>query len=296
MDLFGVYVPMITPLTADDTVDVPALHAHIDFLISSGVHGLIPVGSTGESQSLRPDECERVIRETVEHVNRRVPVLAGTSANSTEQTIEKCRYAMSVGADGFMITHPFYSQPDQHELYEHYARIAESVDRPIMIYNNPVTTGVDSQPDLLARLSQFKTVRYVKESTNDCTRIVRILEASGDRLKVFSGTDNLALEHFSSGASGWVAGAANVLPRECVKLYTLAVEKRDFVAALAVYRQIYDYLTVCEATGKFVQVAKAGVEIIGGTAGPPRRPLLPLDGDLLVKTRQAIEKAQHVPI
>ena len=287
----GVFPPMITPFSDDGAVDVAALHDHIDFLVDSGVHGLIPAGSTGEAISLTPEEYRTVVRETITHTAGRVPVLVGCSANATQQVVANCRFAEEAGADGFMITHPFYSLPDEAELYEHYRTIAAAVHLPIMIYNNPFTTGVDSSPELLGRLSQFEHIQYVKESSLDCTRILRIRDASQDRLTVFSGTDNQILEHLIVGASGWVAGAANVIPQECVELYDLGTDLSRVGEALALYRQLYPYLTLCESTGKFVQIAKAGLETIGRRGGLPRPPLLPLSGDLAEQVGHALDQA-----
>ena len=287
----GVYVPFITPFTEDDQVDVAALRDHIDFMIDNGVHGLIPAGSTGEAQSLSPEEYRAVVQETIDHVAGRVAVFAGASANATRQVISNCNFAEQHGATGLMITHPFYSLPDPGELYEHYATIARNVGLPIMIYNNPFTTGVDSKPDLLGRLSELEHIEYVKESSLDSSRIVSILEESDDRLTVFSGTDNQALEHMSVGAMGWVAGAANAIPRECVELYTLAVERKRSAEALQLYRRLHAYLTVCEATGKFVQVAKLGVELRGGRAGRPREPLQRLSPEFAARTEAALQRA-----
>lgn len=287
----GVYVPFITPFTEDDQVNVAALHDHIDFMIENGVHGLIPAGSTGEAQSLSQEEYRILVRETIGHVGGRVPVFVGASANATRQVIANCNFAEQQGASGLMITHPFYSLPDPDELYEHYATIARNVGIPIMIYNNPFTTGVDAKPDLLGRLSELERIEYVKESSLDTSRIVSIQEESNDRLGVFSGTDNQALEHLSVGAIGWVAGAANVIPRECVDLYTLAVEQKRSAEALQLYRRLYAYLMVCEATGKFVQVAKLGVELRGGRPGRPRAPLNRLSPELTERTKAALQRA-----
>ncbi len=287
----GVYVPIVTPFTDSDALDVDALRDHIDFLIANGVHGLIPTGSTGEAQSLSPDEYHTVVSETLDHAAGRVPVFVGASANATRQVIANGNFAEQRGAAGLMITHPFYSLPDENELYEHYATVARNVGIPIMIYNNPFTTGVDSKPELLGRLSQLDHIEYVKECSLDSSRIVSILEESNDRLIVFAGTDNQALEHMSVGALGWVSGAANVIPRECVALFSLAVEQGRPKEALELYRRLYAYLTVCEATGKFVQVAKLGLELRGRRAGGPRAPLLQLDPEFIERTRLALDRA-----
>jgi 4-hydroxy-tetrahydrodipicolinate synthase len=287
----GIFVPLITPFTADDAVDVERLRSLLDFLIDSGVHGIVPAGSTGEGQSLTPDEYQTLIRETIQHVGGRVPVFAGCSANSTRQVISNCNFAEEAGASGVMITHPFYSLPDQTELYHHYATVEANVGIPIMVYNNPFTTGVDSPPELLGKLSQLEHIQYVKESSGDSGRILSILEASNDRLVVFSGTDNQALEHLSVGARGWVAGAANVIPRECVELYTLSVTPGGHEEALRFYRRLHPYLTICESAGKFVQVAKLGLELIGQPVGRPRSPLLPMDAESAELVRVALYRA-----
>jgi 4-hydroxy-tetrahydrodipicolinate synthase len=292
----GVYVPFITPFTADDTVDLAALRDHIDFLIENGVHGLIPTGSTGEAQSLSPDEYRTVVSETLTHVAGRVPVFVGCSANATRQVIANCNFAEAHGATGLMITHPFYSLPDENELYHHYATIARNVGIPIMVYNNPFTTGVDSKPELLGRLSELDHIEYVKESSLDSSRIVSILEESNGRLVVFSGTDNQALEHMSVGALGWVSGAANVIPSQCVELFSLSVERGRHAEALQLYRRIYPYLNVCEGTGKFVQVAKLGLELRGRPVGKPRAPLLPVDAQIAERTRVAVDRALGAPV
>ena len=289
----GVFPPIITPFTDHGDLDVPALRAHIDFLIGAGVHGLIPAGSTGEAISLAPEEYRELVDVTIEHVAGRVPVFAGCSANATRDVVANCRLAQKAGADGIMVTHPYYSLPDEQELYSHYQTVAASVNLPIMIYNNPFTTGVDSSPELLGRLSQCDTIQYVKESSLDPTRIIRILDASGGRLTVFSGTDNQVLEHLVVGATGWVAGAANVIPGECVRLFELARDDAHVADAVAVYRRLYAYLTLCESSGKFVQIAKAGLETIGRRGGVPRPPLLPLSGALAEQVDLALDQALH---
>lgn len=291
----GVYVPFVTPFTADDAIDIEALHDHIDFLIQNGVHGLIPTGSTGEAQSLSPDEYRVVVSETLDHAAGRIPVFVGCSANATRQVIANCNFAEGHGASGVMITHPFYSLPDENELYSHYATVAKNVGIPIMVYNNPFTTGVDSKPELLGRLSELDHIESVKESSLDSSRIVAILEASNDRLVVFSGTDNQALEHLSVGAQGWVSGAANVIPSECVELFSLSVEQGRHEEALELYRRLFPYLDICEGTGKFVQVAKLGLELRGRRAGQPRAPLLPVDSQIAERTRVALDRALRVP-
>lgn len=288
---FGVIVPLITPFADDGAIDVPALRTHVEALVASGVHGVIPAGSTGEAMTLDADEYLRLVAETIDVVAGRIPVIAGCSANATRQVVRNCDQAERLGADGFLIVHPFYSLPDDRELYQHYRTVSASVGRPVIIYNNPSTSGVDAGPELLGRLADLPHLEYVKESSGDASRIMRIERASGGRLGVLSGTDNLAFEHFAAGAIGWVAGVANSIPRECVEFYSLLVEQRRLDDALSLYREIYAFLELAELTGKFVAVNKAAVELVGRRAGPPRPPLLPLEAEMLDRTRAAVARA-----
>ena len=286
----GVIVPIITPFADGGEIDFAALRENIDALIAGGVHGILPAGSTGEAMCLRPDEYHDLLETTIDHVAGRVPVVAGCSANATRDVIANCTLASELGADGYMVTHPYYSRPDDHELLEHYRALSAALDRPLIVYNNPYTTGVDASAELLDEIGKLPYIRHVKESSGDATRVERLILLSGGRVRVLCGTDNLALESFTAGACGWVAGAANALPRECVQLFDLAVEQHNYDEALILYRALFPLLDLAESTGKFVQVNKAAVEFVGRTAGRPRLPLQPLDEAQLEKTRSALSQ------
>jgi 4-hydroxy-tetrahydrodipicolinate synthase len=294
--LHGILVPLITPFDANGDLDIDALHVHVDALIRAGVHGVIPAGSTGEAMSLDADEYRRVIAETFTAAGGRVPVIAGCSANATRAVLRNIEYAQRLGAKGIMLVHPYYSLPSEDELYQHYAAISEAVHVPVIIYNNPFTTGVDATPELLGRLSRLPYLDYVKDSSSDCTRVIRVLRAAEGRMEVLCGTDNQALEQLAAGATGWVAGVANVIPEQCVDLYRLVVERSRLDDARRLYRRIYAYLEEAELTGKFVQVNKAGVELVGRRAGSPRAPLLPLGPEALERVRRAVAEATAVPL
>lgn len=291
----GVLVPLLTPFDAAGELDERGLRDHLDTLIEAGVHGVIPAGSTGEAMSLSSGEYRHLVATVIDHVAGRVPVIAGCSANATRQVIENCRFAEDAGADGIMLVHPFYSMPDPDELVTHYRLVADAVQLPIVIYNNPFTTSVDATPDVLARLAGVPHIDYVKESSGDSTRVLRIRELSGGKLDVLSGSDNQALEHFACGAIGWVAGAANVIPAQCVVLYELAVERHDYVGALEQYTELFPLMHLAESTGKFVQVNKAAVALAGRSLGDPRPPLLPLPDALRADVAHALDRALAAP-
>jgi len=160
--LSGTFTVMVTPFTQDEQLDEKGFRKNIDWYIDEGIHGVICAASTGEFANLSKEEHRRVIDITVDQVNGKVPVIAGTAANSTREAIEMTRYAKDAGADVVIIVAPFYGLPAQEELYQHYRVISDEVDIPIMIYNNPWYTGVDMMPSLVERLSAIDNISYIK--------------------------------------------------------------------------------------------------------------------------------------
>jgi 4-hydroxy-tetrahydrodipicolinate synthase len=282
----GTFVVAVTPFTSGEELDLEALKENIDYYIENGVHGVVVGGSTGEFAALSVEEHKKIIETVVERVNGKVPVIAGTGACATRRVIELTKYSEDVGADGAMIIPPFYSKPKENELYEHYRKIAESVNLTIMLYNNPWTSKVDMQPDFIAKLAEIENIRYIKESSGDVTRIWRIINLTKGKMTVFCGADNLALESFLMGARGWVCVAANIFPRHMSRLFELACLEKNIEKARTLYSELLPLLNFLEETGKFTHLAKAGLEILGRKAGPPRRPLLPVDE----KERQELKR------
>lgn len=268
----GTYTVLITPFAADGSLDERALRDHVEWQIAEGIHGLIPNGSTGEFLCLTDGERRRVAEVVVEQAAGRVPVLIGTGAESTRDAISWTRHAESIGADGAMIIPPYYSRPDDEELVAHYTAIAQTVRFPIMIYNNPSTAGVDLLPSLLSRLAEVENLSYVKESTFDVRRVRDIIALCGDRMRVFGGI--LAFESFCLGAVGWVAVCSNIIPRLSAQLFEDHAAG-DHDAGLALYRRLLPLLAMLEA-GKYVQVPKAALAMLGRPVGESRAPRLPL--------------------
>ena len=270
----GTYTVLITPFTADGKhVDVPALKRLVDFQISEGIHGLIPLGSTGEFLSVTQDERRTVVETVVRQAAGRVPVLIGTGAEWTDEVVRTSREAESMGADGVMIIPPFYSVPTDDELFTHYKKAAEAISIPVMVYNNPATANVDMLPELIARIAEIPNCLYVKESTLDPTRVRDIIRLAGDKITVFAGV--LGYESFWLGAEGWVAVCSNVLPRWSAQLFELVADKRDMDAALALYMKITPLLHWVGGP-RYVSGTKAAFEMMGMPMGPPRAPRLPL--------------------
>jgi 4-hydroxy-tetrahydrodipicolinate synthase len=270
----GTYTVLITPFTPDgEAVDHKALASLVDWQIRRGIHGLIPLGSTGEFLSTSRDEKTAIAETVIRAAAGRVPVLIGTAAEDTRESVRLSREAESLGADGVMIIPPFYSTPTEDELFHHYKTIGEAVAIPIMIYNNPATANVDMRPEMVARLSRIDAVRYIKESTLEVTRVRDIIELCGERMTVFAGI--LGYESFWLGAQGWVAVCSNLLPQESAELFTLVADRKDQPRALALYKRI---LPIVRWVGghRYVSATKAGLAMMGRPVGEPRPPRLPL--------------------
>ncbi|MGD0382759.1 MAG: 4-hydroxy-tetrahydrodipicolinate synthase [Thermoguttaceae bacterium] len=290
----GLFPALVTPMTADEQVDHKTLAEFIDYLIEEGgVHGIIPLGSTGEYYALSAQERSDVLRTTIQTVAGRVPVVAGANAGSTRDVLQYCREAEKFGAAGVILAPPYYSLPRDDELVEHFRAASDAINIPIMLYNYPGRTGVDMQPELIERLAELKQVRYVKESTGDIRRISEIIRRLGDRITVFCGCDTIVLECLLLGTPGWVSGSANVLPREHVEIYRIAVEKQDFLGAKAPFYKLSAFLALAERGGKYTQYVKAGCGLTGHPVGPPRRPLLPIGAEETALLKKAIAEVRR---
>ena len=268
----GVFTVMITPTRVDGAVSLDGMRDFTEWQIRQGIHGLIPLGSTGEFRSLSDADRRSVARTVIETAKCRVPVLIGTGHEDTREVIRRSREAEELGADGVMVIPPFYSTPTDDELVAHYRAIAEAISIPVMVYNNPATTNVDMGPELLARIAEIDGCDYVKESTMDVTRVRDIIRLAGDRMTVFGGI--MGFESFVMGAEGWVAVASNVAPAAMVEIFERTAAG-DYDGARAVYRK---WVPLIQAVGgqAYVGGSKALLRHMGFDAGAPLPPRLPL--------------------
>jgi len=271
--LHGVLVALVTPMKANSEIDFNTYTKHVDAMIAAGIHGLIPLGSTGEFYALTPQERTDVIKATLEVAAGRVPVVAGANASSTRDVVAFSREAEALGCDAVMLAPPYYSLPTPDELRAHYKAVNDAIGIPIMLYNYPGRTGVDMSTEFIEQLAEMPRIRFVKESTGEIGRISTLLRRCGDRLGVFCGGDTVAYESLALGVVGWVGGVANVVPRSHVELYRLVVEKRDFAAARKLYFQMLPLLNLMEGGGKYTQWVKAACGLMGRPVGAPRSPL-----------------------
>lgn len=218
-------VALATPMHEDGALDVPALNRLIDFHLANGTQAIIPAGTTGESATLDMDEHCRIIALTVARVAGRVPVIAGTGANSTSEAIELSECALKAGAAAGLSVTPYYNKPTQEGLYRHYKKIAEAVALPLVLYNVPGRTAVDMLPATVARLAQVPNVVGIKEATGDVARGVEILKTCGEAFEVYSGDDATAVELMLAGGHGVISVTTNVAPRLMQDMCAAALAK-----------------------------------------------------------------------
>jgi len=281
----GTYTVMITPYDEDGRVDAAALRDFTEWQIAQGIHGLIPLGSTGEFLSLSDDETVEVAETVIGTAAGRVPVLVGTGAEDTREVVRLSRRAERMGADGVMIIPPFYSTPTEDELYHHYKTVAEAISIPIMVYNNPATANVDLVPSTVARIATIDGCDYIKESTLEVTRVRDIIRLCGSGMTVFGGI--LGFESFVEGAQGWVAVASNVAPRPMARLFELVADEGRIAEARELYLH---WLPIIEAVGgqRYVAGTKSLLTHIGFQVGAPRPPRLPLPTEVDTQMKQLV--------
>ena len=272
----GVFPAVTTQMSRNGALDLDATARHLDVLIDSGVGGLVMCGSLGENQALDPDEKRAVVEAAVGVAAGRVPVLSGVAETSTSAA---CRYVQDctrLGADGFMVMSAMVYRGDDREIVAHFRSVAASTDRPLMIYNNPVSYGNDVTPALFAKLAEIDSIVAIKESSADTRRITDLRNAVADRYAIFVGVDDLALESAAVGIDGWVAGTGLAFPYENQYLWDLTQEQ-EWERARAVYRW-YMPLLHLDTHPKLVQYIKLAMQETGLGQEWVRPPRLPIVG------------------
>ncbi|HEK0906120.1 dihydrodipicolinate synthase family protein [Pseudomonas parafulva] len=276
-EFHGIIGYTITPFSQDgEQLDLPALGRSIDRLIDSGVHAIAPLGSTGEGAYLSDSEWHQVAQYSLERIAKRVPSIVSVSDLTTAGAIRRARFAQQHGADAVMVLPSAYWKLSAAEILTHYRSIGAAVDLPIMLYNNPATSGTDMSVELILRIvREVDNVTMVKESTGDIQRMHRLQLLGEGQVPFYNGCNPLALEAFVAGAKGWCTAAANLIPGLNQQLYQ-AVRNADLEQAKALfYRQLplLDFIL----KGGLPATIKAGLGMTGLAVGEPRRPVFGLD-------------------
>ena len=210
----GSIVAIVTPMFEDGGVDWKSLEKLVEWHIQQGTHSIVAVGTTGEASTLSMQEHIKVIQEVIRVANKRIPIIAGTGANSTREAIELTQAAKDVGADAALLVTPYYNKPTQEGLYQHYKTIAEAVDIPQILYNVPGRTGVDMQNETVIRLADVKNIVGIKDATGDIPRGKALIDGLNGKIAVYSGDDETAWELILLGAKGNISVTANVAPKQ----------------------------------------------------------------------------------
>jgi len=269
----GSIVAIVTPFK-NGAVDEEALGQLIETHITSGSTGIVPCGTTGESATLTHAEHKRVIEMTVKMAGGRVSVIAGTGSNSTEEAVALTLHAKSAGADGALLITPYYNKPPQEGLYQHYKKIAESVDLPLVLYNIPGRTGVNLLPETVKRLMPYDNIVGMKEGSGSIQQVAELIHRCGDRLCVLSGDDAITLPMMALGAIGAISVTANVVPADLAKMIG-AAERDDMSVAKSWHKKLYPLHKALFLETNPIPV-KAALSLLGRCSDEVRLPLSPL--------------------
>ena len=274
----GIYTPVVTPFAADQSVRWDALGDIIDWLIDQGVHGLISGGSTGENYAQTVAERIEIARFTVDHVKGRLPVVIGTGAMLTSDSIALATTAREMGADAILLASPPYSVPTDQENALNALAIDRAADLQIMLYNYPHRTGTMMGEEFLDRVCRSRNFCGIKESSGDINR-VHLLARDYPHIQLGCGMDDQALEFFAWGATSWTCAGSNFAPEAHIAMYRACVVEKNFDKGRRIMSAMLPLMRVLEQGGKFVQCIKYGMSARGIDCGPPRRPLQPLNKD-----------------
>ena len=280
----GSFVAIVTPFK-NGKFDEKKIADLIEFHISNNTDGIVPCGCTGEAATLNHSEQKAIIKFTMEVADKRVPIVAGTGSNSTEEAVELTRYARKARCQGALLITPYYNKPTQEGLYRHYSQIAKSADIPIVLYNVPSRTGISISPETVARLSKIDNIVAIKEASGSLDQVSQILNACD--ITVMSGDDSLTLPMMALGARGVVSVAANVIPRE-VHDMTAAFLKGNVETARKIHFKI---LNLCKAM--FIETnpipVKTALKLMGKLNGELRMPLCEMQKDNEAKLKKVLE-------
>ena len=276
MQFEGIYTPVITPHKNDHSIDEAAFGEVIEHLIATGVHGLIIAGTTGEYYVQTMEERFHLMGLAKEIIKNRLPLIVGTGAMRTEDSIAYAEQAKKIGADALLVATPPYAYPTGREIALHALAIDRAADLPVMLYNYPGRMSVNMDEETLDRLGRSPNFCAIKESSGDPNRL-HMLARDYPHIQLSCGMDDQALEFFAWGARSWVCAGSNFAPEAHIALHKACAIEGDFTKGRRIMSAMLPLMRVLEQGGKFVQCIKHGVTLRGIDAGPPRRPLLPLN-------------------
>jgi 4-hydroxy-tetrahydrodipicolinate synthase len=276
LKLEGIFVPHVTPFKRNGELDIEASRRLVQFWIGNGLSGLVTCGSNGEAPYLLRKERRKLLEVVVDEANGKVPVIAGTGAISTKETVQLTMDAKDVGADAALVVTPFYFKYSSEELYAHYSAVLEALDFPIIIYNVPKFTGVSLESTLVEKLSSnYSHVVGIKDTSGSYNQITELVRLVGEKISVLAGTADLTLPTLALGGKGAVIAVANVAPKLCSDLYK-AFKDGNCAEAWELQKRISHINEVLVVKHNQLAAIKGALNIMGLSAGYPRKPTLPL--------------------
>ena len=290
MKIQGIIPPVATPMLANEDLDIPRLKWFLDHQINCGVHGIFVLGTNSEFYALDDNEKQQVIATAVDHVRGRVPVYAGTGAETTREAVRLTKMAEKEGVDGVSVITPYFVIPNQQEIYDHYRRIAEVTKLPVVLYNNPATCGgVKIDVETVARLAEIPNILGVKDSSGDLTNTIEYMRVVPERFSVLMGRDTLIYSAMVLGAKGAVPATGNIAPKLTVDIYE-AFMRGDLAASLATQRKLH-HVRMALTLGTAPGGVKAALQVLGMSIGPSRAPVAALPPDKMQKMKAALQAA-----
>lgn len=288
--LKGIIPPLVTPMHADESLDLARLRTHIDWMLARGVHGLFVLGTTGEFYALDDAEKQAVTATAVEHAGGRAPVYVGTGAECTREVLRLTAMAEREGAAGVSVITPYFLKPTQEEIFDHFRRVAESTRLPVILYNNPSTCGgVCLEPETVARLAEIENIIGIKDSSGDLENTINIIRLVPSTFHVLMGRDTLILAGLMHGTVGSIPASCNLAPELCVGIYESFL-RGDLDTARTLQARLHPVRTALTyATGN--GAAKEAMALQGRSAGPNRRPIGPMSAANQSLLKTTLEQA-----
>ncbi len=273
-----VFCAVTTPMNKNQKIDLDGFKNNIDWYVNEGLTGILVCGGTGEFASLERKERYQLAETAVKQINSRVASMICCADETTKGAVEYAKHAKAIGADSLMLTGPWYFTASDEECLEHFRKISEAVDMPMMLYNNPASSGVDLSAEMIHNICKFKNIDSVKEASGNLIKIREINRISNNTIDVFCGSDEIAFEAFLNNAVGWISITANILPSQSQRIFDLMQDGKinDGKELFQKYLPLY---TLCEQPHKAIQVAKYSMDCLGQVGGYSRAPRLSLTDD-----------------
>ncbi|MEH7391031.1 4-hydroxy-tetrahydrodipicolinate synthase [Bacillus sp. JJ1474] len=290
----GAYPVLITPMTEAQEIDWGGVKNNVNYFLDQGVSGLVINGSTGEFVSLSKEEKFQMVETVLKEVNGRIPVIVGTAAETTKETIEYTKQAEAHGADCALIINPYYMKPKENEIYYHFKEVSNAVNIPIMLYNNPFTSGVNLSTELMLQIGrECENVTHIKESSGEIGKVRDLARQGKGDFEVFCGAEELVMESYFVGATGWISVAGNIVPKLVTDMFN-HFQNGEIEKAWAINDRILPLCSFLEGSGKYVQIVKRAMDLQGLAGGPARYPRLGLSQEEEQKLKELLASLETI--